>query len=107
MINKNKLPYSSTGYWVRQQGYKDWEDASEYVKYAYGKFYDEEEVAKAYMQYLCEFHPGDYESDSLYVEVLNSEDKIYTYEAYAEPRLDYYANFKTMKDLCEEDDTDE
>ena len=84
-----KKPNSITGYWVREQGTTNWEDASDLVKYAYGRFYDEEDVATAYINYR---HERDEKIMELYVEVLNNENKVYSYRAYVVPSFSYYAD---------------
>ena len=85
-----KKPNSSSGYWVREQEETEWKDASPYVKYSYGKFYDEEDVATAYLNYLHD--EKEPEINECYIEVLNKEDKISTFRAYTVPSISYYAD---------------
>lgn len=95
------LPYSRTGYWVREEGETEWEDASDYVKYQYGEYYNEEEVAVAYMNYINEYNS---EVQDMTIEVLNSDDKIYTYNAYVEYQPKYYADKESVRDYDEDEE---
>lgn len=91
----SKRPYSETNYWVRSENDIDWEDASQYKKYAYGEFYNSEEVAKAYLQYLDEMGYEDVSAENISIEVLDGRDMmVRTYNAYIDFRPEYNADLE-------------
>lgn len=99
-------PYSETNYWVREEGEDDWEDASQYKKYAYGSFEDSEEVATAYLQYMDELGYERVQVDEeISIEVLDGRDMmIRTYNAYIDLRPEYYADFKGLVPYNEDEE---
>ena len=80
---------------VREKGYENWEDASEY-----SKFHSEEFIAQDFATYCYYDDPCDPDKFEMTVEVLNDEDEIKVFTVTAEADVNFYV--EELEDVAED-----